>query len=165
MELTGSQLIEATQEKVWDALNNVDILRRSIPGCESMQQEPDSTSVFRATLAARVGPIAARFKSRIEITQIVPPESYKLSFEGQGGVAGMVKGNFAVRLTPDGHSTQLAFSGNAQVGGKLAQIGARLVDMAAKRTIIDFFSTFKLIVTENSEALESARSSDGTQRD
>jgi uncharacterized protein len=144
MELKGSQTIEASGSKVWEALNDIRVLKSCIPGCDSIEQ--NSPNDFNAVMAAKVGPISARFKCKLKIVESSPPDSYKMIFEGQGGVAGMVKGDVAVTLSKSGSATKLDYSGQAQISGKLAQIGARLVDLAAKKTVADFFVSFNKIV-------------------
>lgn len=150
MELSGSQLIRAPQQSVWGALNDVDILKASIPGCETIEQE--SPTRFKAVVATKVGPVSARFRFKLEITQSTPPDGYTVVFDGQGGVAGVAKGNVDVSLSPEGESTQLMYVGRAQIGGKLAQIGARLVDLAARKTIDEFFAAFNRAIGQPTPA-------------
>jgi len=140
MELASTQFIPAPQKRVWDALNDPEILKHCIPGCESI--EAVSPLEYRVAVAVKVGPVAARFKGRLNISDADPPHSYALSFEGQGGVAGFAKGGAKVTLAPAPAGTDLSYSAKAQVGGKLAQIGSRLVDIAAKKTADDFFAAF-----------------------
>ncbi|MCC4118468.1 carbon monoxide dehydrogenase subunit G [Aromatoleum toluclasticum] len=154
MELSSTQFIPAPQRRVWDALNDPETLKSCIPGCESI--EAVSASEYQVVLAAKVGPVAARFKGKLNISDSNPPNSYSLTFEGQGGVAGFAKGGANVTLAPAPSGTELSYSAKAQVGGKLAQIGSRLVDIAAKKTADDFFAAFVSRVGTSGEAVEAA---------
>jgi hypothetical protein len=140
MELTSSRTVPASVEKTWAALNDPETLKACIPGCESIERVSDTE--FRVAMTARVGPVSAKFSGRIVLSDIVPPTSYKLSFEGQGGAAGFARGEAKVALTPDGSGARIEYNVNAQVGGKLAQIGSRLVDGAAAKIADDFFACF-----------------------
>jgi uncharacterized protein len=140
MEMTSSRTVPASIEKTWAALNDPDTLKACIPGCESIERVSDTE--FKVAMTARVGPVSARFSGRIVLSDIVPPTSYRLSFEGQGGAAGFARGEAKVALTPDGSGARIEYNVNAQVGGKLAQIGSRLVDGAAAKVADDFFACF-----------------------
>jgi carbon monoxide dehydrogenase subunit G len=140
MELTSSRTVPASVEKTWAALNDPETLKACIPGCESIERVSDTE--FRVAMTARVGPVSAKFSGRIILSDIVPPTSYKISFEGQGGAAGFARGEAKVALTPEGSGTRIEYNVNAQVGGKLAQIGSRLVDGAAAKIADDFFACF-----------------------
>ena len=140
MEMSGEQLIPAPQRVVWDALNDPAMLKASVPGCESIERSGDNQ--FLVQMVARVGPVSAKFKGKLTLSDVKPPESYSMAFEGQGGPAGFAKGGAHVRLIPDGDKTRLAYDVKASVGGKLAQIGSRLVDAAAKKVADDFFRNF-----------------------
>jgi carbon monoxide dehydrogenase subunit G len=140
MEMTGSQLIPASQAETWHALNDPETLKACIPGCETIERV--SGSEYRITMTARVGPVAAKFRGKLLISEADPPRAYSLSFEGQGGAAGFGKGSAKVQLAPEGTATRLSYTASAQVGGKLAQIGSRLVDAAAKKVANDFFAAF-----------------------
>jgi carbon monoxide dehydrogenase subunit G len=140
MEMTGEQLIAASQDTTWQALNDLEVLKACIPGCESIVASGDNQ--FDVALTAKVGPVSAKFKGKLTLADLNPPDSYNLSFEGQGGVAGFAKGSAQVTLSPDGQGTRLAYAVKANVGGKLAQIGSRLIDGAAKKLAEQFFSTF-----------------------
>jgi uncharacterized protein len=140
MELTSSRTVPASVEKTWAALNDPETLKTCISGCESIERVSDTE--FRVAMTARVGPVSAKFSGRIILSDIVPPTSYKISFEGQGGAAGFARGGAKVALTPDGSGTRIEYNVNAQVGGKLAQIGSRLVDGAAAKIADDFFARF-----------------------
>ena len=141
MEMTGEQLIAAPQQEVWDALNDPEMLKVCVPGCESIERTAENE--YLVAMTARVGPVSAKFKGKLVLSDIRPPQSYSLSFEGQGGAAGFAKGGAQVRLeTLPGGKTRLGYDVKASVGGKLAQIGSRLVDAAAKKVADDFFRTF-----------------------
>jgi carbon monoxide dehydrogenase subunit G len=147
MELTSQQSLAVTPQQAWDALNDVEILRRSIPGCESIT--PDGENRFLVIVAASVGPVKAKFRSKLQLLDVAAPQSYTMQFDGQGGPAGFGKGTAKVRLEPaDGGVTTLHYTVHAQVGGKLAQVGARLVDMAAQKMARDFFENFERVLLE-----------------
>ena len=140
MELMSSRTVQASVEETWAALNDPETLKACIPGCESIERVSDTE--FRVAMTARVGPVSAKFSGRIVLSDIVPPTSYKITFEGQGGAAGFARGEAKVALTPDGSGARIEYNVNAQVGGKLAQIGSRLVDGAAAKIADDFFACF-----------------------
>lgn len=140
MDLTGSVRIPAARETVWRALNDPEILRRCIPGCERMTREDGD--VFTATVAAKVGPVSAKFSGKVSLCDVEPPNGYRLVGEGSGGVAGFGKGEAAVTLAEEGDETVLSYIAKAKVGGKLAQIGQRLVDATARKLADDFFARF-----------------------
>ncbi|HEX6960017.1 MAG TPA: carbon monoxide dehydrogenase subunit G [Ferrovibrio sp.] len=146
MELTGEQIIPAPREKVWAALNDPDILRQCIPGCETVTKTSDTD--FEAAVQVKVGPVKAKFKGKVTLSDLDPPNSCTISGEAQGGVAaGFGKGGAKVQLSDaDGGATRLTYQAQAQVGGKLAQIGARLVDGVAAKMAEDFFAKFNTIV-------------------
>jgi hypothetical protein len=141
MEMQGEQIIPAPRDQVWEALNDPEVLRQCIPGCESLEKTAEDK--FEAAVTAKVGPVKAKFKGEVELSDIDPPNGYTLSGSGSGGAAGFGKGSAKVRLedVPDG--TKLTYDVTASVGGKLAQIGSRLVDGAARKMADDFFSNFK----------------------
>jgi hypothetical protein len=140
MEFAGNQLIPKPQQQTWDAICDPAVLQVCIPGCETMIKTSDSE--FAMTMAAKVGPVSARFKSKITLANVDAPNAYTLIFEGQGGVAGFAKGQADVRLAPEGDGTRLEYVAKATVGGKLAQVGSRLVDGVAKKLAENFFSAF-----------------------
>ena len=150
MDMTGERRIPATRQKVWDALNDPTVLKAAIPGCETLEKVSDSE--MRATAAVRIGPIAARFNGKVQLTDLDPPTSYRINGEGQGGVAGFAKGGAKVTLAEDGLFTVLHYDVQAQVGGKLAQLGARLVDASAKQMADAFFDRFTAEVAGPPEA-------------
>ncbi|PYE26278.1 hypothetical protein C7410_103195 [Paraburkholderia silvatlantica] len=141
MELTESHTLPVPQQRAWEGLNDTAILKACIPGCESI--EADGENAYTVALTAAVGPVKARFKGRMQLADIDAPNSYTIVFEGQGGAAGFGKGDAHVKLEAAGdESTTLAYTANAQVGGKLAQIGSRLVDGAARKIAGEFFRRF-----------------------
>ena len=140
MEITGEQLIPKPQRTTWDAICDPAVLKVCISGCESMEQV--TPSEFQLVLAAKVGPVSAKFKSKITLANVDAPNAYTLIFEGQGGVAGFAKGQADVKLVPEGDSTRLSYAAKASIGGKLAQVGSRLVDGVAKKLATDFFTAF-----------------------
>ncbi|MGQ0654700.1 MAG: SRPBCC family protein [Betaproteobacteria bacterium] len=140
MEMKGEQLISAPQKTVWNALNDPEMLKQCVPGCESIELAGEN--IYTVLMVARVGPVSAKFKGKLTLSDIKPPDSYALAFEGQGGAAGFAKGGAQVRLEPQGLLTKLSYDAKANVGGKLAQIGSRLVDAAAKKVADDFFKNF-----------------------
>lgn len=151
MEITGSQNIGATRQRVWDALNDPAILKRCLPGCESVER---LTPVeFRVVMAAAIGPLRARFTGALSMTETNPPESCLMKFEGQGGVVGFGKGTSSVSLAESPDGTVLSYVANAQVGGKLAQVGSRLIDSVARKMADDFFAALRReLVPENTAA-------------
>jgi uncharacterized protein len=140
MEMSGEQLVPASQQQTWDALNDPDMLKQCVPGCESI--DPIAENQYQVLMVARVGPVSAKFKGKLTISEMNPPNSYSIAFEGQGGAAGFAKGGANVRLSEDAGQTKLAYDVKANVGGKLAQIGSRLIDAAAKKVADDFFKNF-----------------------
>ena len=142
MEMSGEQLIPAPQQETWDALNDPQVLKACVPGCESI--DLISGNEYQVQMVARVGPVSAKFKGRLTLSDLKPPTSYSIAFEGQGGPAGFAKGGAQVRLSPQNGQTKLSYDVKASVGGKLAQIGSRLVDAAAKKVADDFFRNFTL---------------------
>src|SRR3954470_6988325 len=140
MEMKGEQLVPASRQQVWDALNDPAALKACIPGCESI--EPSGANAYQVLMVAKVGPVSAKFKGKLTLSDVKPPESYSIAFEGQGGAAGFAKGGAQVRLAPEGDKTKLSYDVKASVGGKLAQIGSRLVDAAARKVADDFFKNF-----------------------
>ena len=140
MEMNGSRTVPADIDTTWRALNDPEVLKACIPGCESVERVSDNE--YRLTMTARVGPVSARFTGRIVLADIVAPTSYTLSFEGQGGAAGFAKGEARVTLSANEPGTRIDYQVKSQVGGKLAQIGSRLVDGAAAKVADDFFARF-----------------------
>jgi carbon monoxide dehydrogenase subunit G len=141
MELSGERLIPADVPTTWAALNDPSVLKDCIAGCESLERTGENS--FLALVAVKVGPVSARFKGSLQMTDVEAPNAYTINFDGQGGVAGYGKGSARVRLLPEGASTRLSYSATAQVGGKMAQIGSRLIDAAAAKITDDFFTAFE----------------------
>jgi uncharacterized protein len=140
MDMKGEFRVPLPQDVVWRALNDADVLKASIPGCEELIRESDTS--FKGRISTAIGPVRAKFSGTAVVSDIDAPNGYTLTGSGSGGAAGMVKGGATVRLVADGAETLLQYEANAQVAGKLAQIGARLVDMAAKKMADDFFGNF-----------------------
>jgi uncharacterized protein len=145
MKLDGQTYIASSRQRVWEALNDPEILRQCIPGCEELSPAENDAPVARVT--NKIGPITARFKALIHLSELDAPNSYVLNGEGNGGPAGMVKGHARVQLTDEAGGTLLTYQSEAQVGGKLAQIGSRLIDGVARKTADEFFAKFAKIVT------------------
>ena len=146
MDFTGKYNIPAPIEVVWAALNDPEILKFCIPGCQELDKT--SPTEFNATVTLKIGPVKATFRGKVSLSDIDPPNRCKLTGEGQGGVAGFAKGDAEVVLTPEGDGTILTYAAKATVGGKLAQIGQRLVDGAAKQIADDFFGRFSQALTD-----------------
>jgi carbon monoxide dehydrogenase subunit G len=161
MELTETHTLPVPQQRAWEALNDTEILRACIPGCESI--DADGENAYAVAMTASVGPVKARFKGRMNLTEIDAPHTYTIVFEGQGGAAGFSKGSAKVNLEPGDHaeSTVLSYSANAQVGGKLAQIGSRLVDGAARKIAGEFFKRFSAQLQGAPEAQGNEASEEG----
>ncbi len=131
MDMTGEYRIPAPREKVWEALNDPEVLTKCIPGCQELNKESDTE--LTATVKTKVGPVSATFKGKVTLSDINPPESYTITGEGTGGAAGFAKGGAEVSLEEDGGVTILRYTAKAQVGGKLAQIGSRLIDSTSRK--------------------------------
>ena len=141
MQMNDEIRIAAPRERVFEGLNNPEVLKACIPGCESLERLSDSE--LAATVMAKVGPVKARFKGLVTLSDLNPPESYTINGEGKGGAAGFAKGGAKVHLAEDGANTLLRYEVKADIGGKLAQLGSRLIDGAARRYAKDFFTAFK----------------------
>lgn len=144
MEQTGEHRIRATREVVWKALNDAEILGRCIPGCESLVAVDEHR--FVAAVTSKIGPVKARFQGEITLSELDPPKSYTLTGSGQGGVAGFARGEARVQLEDEGAETLLKYELAANVGGKLAQVGSRLVGGVARKMADDFFTSFKEVI-------------------
>jgi carbon monoxide dehydrogenase subunit G len=141
MEMTGEYTIPAPRERVWQALNDPETLKRAIPGCREIEKVTDTE--FTAKVVAKVGPVSATFGGKVNLTDLDPPKAYTISGEGTGGVAGFARGSAKVRLDDEGaESTRLHYEVQAHVGGKLAQIGSRLIDATSRKMADDFFGRF-----------------------
>lgn len=139
MQMEGEERIAASVETVWAALNNPEILKACIPGCEALDKTSDTQ--MTATVALKLGPVKARFNGAVQLKNLKPPHSYTIQGEGKGGIAGFAKGGADVTLTADGAETILAYRVTAEVGGKIAQLGARLIDSTAKKLAGQFFTS------------------------
>jgi uncharacterized protein len=147
MELSNQQALPVSQAIAWDALNDTSLLQQSIPGCEAIN--PIGDNEYEVLMTAAIGPVKAKFKGKLKLSDINPPESYTMAFEGQGGAAGHGKGTASVRLEATGtDDTLLHYAVNASVGGKIAQVGSRLVDMAAQKIANDFFGNFTAVLQQ-----------------
>jgi len=138
--MSGEERIPATQADAWAALNDPAMLKACVPGCESIERTAENE--YQVLMVARIGPVSAKFNGKLSLSDLNPPDSYAIAFEGQGGAAGFGKGSAQVQLAPDGEGTRLSYQVKANVGGKLAQIGSRLVDAAARKLAQDFFAAF-----------------------
>ncbi len=155
MEMTGEYRIPAPRERVWQALNDPETLKRAIPGCETIEKVSDSE--FTAKVVAKVGPVRATFGGKVNLSDLDPPKAYTISGEGTGGVAGFAKGSAKVKLDEaEGTSTLLRYEVEAHVGGKLAQIGSRLIDATSRKMADDFFSRFAEAVAPSAERTATA---------
>src|SRR5438270_8207595 len=148
MTMTGEVQLPASRETVWAKLNDPEVLKACIPGCE--QLEMTSAAEFQAVATIKVGPVKARWKGKVRLSDLDPPNSYRISGEGEGGVAGFAKGGAKVSLTDQDGGTRLSYDVEAQIGGKLAQLGQRLINSAAKKTADDFFARFAAAVQQSS---------------
>jgi carbon monoxide dehydrogenase subunit G len=144
MTMSGEQQLAASREAVWAALNNPEVLKACIPGCETLDVTGENE--FQAVATNKIGPVKARFKGKVRLTDLDPPNGYKISGEGDGGIAGFAKGGATVTLSDKDGGTLLTYNVEAQIGGKLAQLGQRLVNGAAKKLADDFFAKFAAAV-------------------
>ncbi len=145
MDMSGEYRIPAPRQTVWEALNDPEVLKAALPGCEELTA--DGENGFAAKVRAKVGPVSARFQGKVKLLDLDPPNGYRIEGEGTGGAAGFAKGGATVSLVEDGNDTVLTYQANASVGGKLAQIGSRLIDGTAKKMADDFFAKFTEIVS------------------
>lgn len=153
MEMSGEHTIAAPRQTVWEALNDPEILKQCIPGCEEIEQSADNE--FSAKVKAKVGPVNAKFSGKVTLSNLNPPESYTISGEGTGGGAGFAKGGADVKLEEiDAERTKLSYEVNAQVGGKLAQLGQRLIKSTANKYAKQFFDKFQEVVGGGAPAEE-----------
>lgn len=161
MDMTGEYRIAAARDKVWEGLNDPETLKASIPGCESLEKTGDDA--FTAKVVAKVGPVKAKFSGDVKLSNINPPESYTISGEGKGGAAGFAKGGADVKLADDGDGgTILTYTAKADVGGKLAQLGSRLIDGTSKKMADEFFSNFREQVAPSAPAETAAVAASST---
>jgi len=161
MDMTGEYRITASREEVWDALNNPEILKQCIAGCQELEMTSDTE--FTAKVKTKVGPVSATFTGKVQLSDIDPPNGYVISGEGSGGVAGFAKGGATVKLVEDGDATVLSYEANATVGGKLAQIGSRLIDSTARKMANDFFGKFAETVGGPEEAAPESASAEAAE--
>lgn len=144
MDMSGERRIAAGKQKVWAALNDPEILKQCIPGCESLEMQSPTDMTAKVKLA--IGPVKATFNGKVKLTDLDPPNGYRISGEGSGGVAGYAKGGASVRLADDGPGTLMTYEVKADVGGKLAQLGGRLIDSTAKKLADEFFEKFTTLL-------------------
>lgn len=144
MTMTGEIQLAASKEVVWEKLNDPDVLKACIPGCEELERTEDQG--FRAVAKMKVGPVSARFRGKVILSDLDPPNGYKISGEGEGGLAGFAKGNARVDLRESDGGTLLGYHVDAQIGGKLAQLGQRLINGTAKKLADEFFSNFSRVL-------------------
>ncbi len=154
MQMTGEQRIEASVNEVWKALNDPEVLKASIPGCQELEKKSDTELAAKVTL--KIGPVKATFNGEVGLQNLNPPHSYTIVGEGKGGVAGFAKGGADVELKEDGDATILAYEAKADVGGKIAQLGSRLIDSTAKKLAGQFFERFGKIVEDGKDPQEVA---------
>ncbi len=155
MDLSGEYRVPADREAVWRALNDPEVLKQCIPGCEELEKVSDTE--FTAKVTSKVGPVRAKFSGKVTLSELDPPKSYKISGEGQGGAAGFARGSATVSLEVDGDATVLRYNADAQVGGKLAQIGSRLIAGTARKLADEFFTNFvETVAPAAPEAAEEA---------
>ncbi|MBD9555107.1 MULTISPECIES: carbon monoxide dehydrogenase subunit G [Ensifer] len=150
MDMTGEERIAAGRDAVWRGLNDPEILKRCIPGCQSL--EMTSPTELAAVVKIKIGPVSASFTGNVVLSNLNPPQSYTISGEGKGGIAGFAKGGADVALTEDGDETVLHYDVKAEIGGKLAQLGSRLIDSTAKKLAQQFFADFSAAVGGTAEA-------------
>jgi len=158
MDMNGEVHLPASREAVWKALNDPEILKQAIPGCEEIVKLSDTE--MTAKVAARVGPVSAKFAGKVTLSDLDPPNGYTISGEGQGGVAGFAKGGAKVNLKDESGGTLLSYTVQAQVGGKLAQIGSRLIDATARKMAEEFFARFAAAVSAPAPAAAGAPSAE-----
>jgi len=163
MDMSGEYVIAAPRQVVWEALNNPDLLKQCIPGCESIAK--NSETAFEAKVTAKVGPVRAKFAGKVTLSEIDPPNGYTISGEGSGGPAGFAKGGAKVELSDVSEGTKLSYSVDATVGGKLAQIGSRLIDSTAKKMANDFFGKFAEIVANEGDGSDTVPPETNAQTD
>jgi uncharacterized protein len=157
MDMTGEYVVAAPRQKVWEALNDPDVLKQCIPGCETIEKL--SPTEMTATVRAKVGPVSARFGGKVTLSDLDPPNGYRISGEGTGGPAGFAKGGATVKLADEGGATKLSYIVEANIGGKLAQIGSRLIDATARQMAEQFFAKFAAIVGSGAQSAAAAAAS------
>lgn len=150
MNLTGEQILPCSVEHAWELLNDPEILKACIPGCEELTKEGDTR--LAAVVAVKIGPLKARFKGEVELSDVNPPTSYRISGKGSGGIAGFAQGGATVSLSEAEGGSLLAYEAEAQVGGKLAQLGTRLIDSTARKLALEFFDKLRIRIEEEAAA-------------
>jgi carbon monoxide dehydrogenase subunit G len=150
MQMNGTRQLNATADQAWQALNDPDMLKACIPGCDRFEAVTDTQ--YAMGVSIRIGPVSAKFSGTVTLDEVVPPISYVIHFEAQGGVAGFGKGSSRVQLVPNDQGVELQYQVESQVGGKLAQVGQRLIDVAAKSLAEDFFKRFEAKLAERLQA-------------
>tara|TARA_Y100001970_G_scaffold124859_1_gene154576 strand:- start:23774 stop:24382 length:609 start_codon:yes stop_codon:yes gene_type:complete len=161
MEISGEVKIPFSQQSVWDALNNPEILKSSLPGCEAIEKISDVE--FTAKISTKLGPVRAKFNAKVNLSDLDPPNSYKISGEGQGGPAGFASGSAAVSLSETDGETLLSYNAEGNVGGKLAQVGSRLIESASRKLADEFFKNFADTLTAQQNGAESRIEKQGIQ--
>ena len=146
MDMNSERRLAASRQAVWAALNDADVLKQCIPGCESLEKLSDTEMTAKVTLG--IGPVHATFTGKVTLSDLDPPNGYRLSGEGTGGIAGHARGGATVHLSDDGEGTLMRYEAQAEVGGRLAQLGGRLIDSAAKKLADQFFEKFAAVVGE-----------------
>lgn len=149
MEMSGEVRIEATVDEVWAALNDAEVLKACIPGCQELEKVSDTEMTAKVVL--KIGPVKAKFGGEVTLENLNPPNSYSIVGEGKGGIAGFAKGGADVSLEQDGDETVVRYEAKAQVGGKIAQLGSRLIDSTSKKLANQFFENFRNVLTEEPE--------------
>jgi carbon monoxide dehydrogenase subunit G len=144
MDMNSERRLAASRQAVWAALNDADVLKQCIPGCESLEKLSDTEMTAKVTLG--IGPVHATFTGKVTLSDLDPPNGYRLSGEGTGGIAGHARGGATVHLSDDGEDTLMRYEAQAEVGGRLAQLGGRLIDSAAKKLADQFFEKFAAVV-------------------
>lgn len=155
MDMTGERVLPLPRQRVWDALNDPEVLRQCIPGCETVEKSGEDE--YRMAMTAAIGPVKAKFAGKMKLSDVVPPESYTLAFEGSGGAAGFGKGSAKVALAEHEGGTRMSWQAHATVGGKIAQVGSRLVDGVARKMADDFFARFAEVVAPPAEGAGAPR--------
>jgi carbon monoxide dehydrogenase subunit G len=157
MDMTGEERIAASRPAVWAALNDIEVLKQCIPGCQSLERTAENEMAAKVKL--QIGPVSATFSGKVKLSDLDPPSGYRIAGEGSGGAAGYAKGGATVRLVEDGTGTLLTYEAKADVGGKLAQLGGRLIDATARKLAGEFFSRLGNVVGGPAEAAAAAPAS------
>ena len=161
MDMSNSVVLPAPQTQVWAALNDPEILKQCVPGCESIERIDDNA--YQVAMTVAIGPVRAKFKGNLRLTDIDAPNAYTLQFDGQGGAAGFGKGTARVKLTPEDAGTRLDYVVNAQIGGKIAQLGSRLVDGVSRKMADEFFESFRVALAASMAPAETPAAAASTE--